>query len=106
MSEYVYAVEVRAGDPQFLASDEEELAGMDGAIIGLEQCDACGNACYRIDVETLPSVRGDRAVLRRAAVVCVTDEDGHIYGVPGDEAPTGCGTRYAVEYLESDHVVF
>lgn len=94
MNELVFAFHPRRIDPpHFVAEDLDELAQKEGELIPGEQCDRCGNSCYRIDAVTINRARPDWFA------TCVTD--------PYDERlAVGCGASYPVQLWLAEKVVF
>jgi hypothetical protein len=89
----------KIGPPQFVAEDLEELSEKLGEYVSAEQCDGCGNPCYRIERRNDPLLKlPDGHYL----AVCAVDPD-----EPDEFKHTApCGSRYAITVWDDEQVVF
>jgi hypothetical protein len=94
----VFAVQVRRSDPpQFVAEDSLGLAERAGELLYLEQCDYCGNSCYRLERVGHGSPRPIYGYSAR----CITDPD-----KDDDDPAEGCGKGYPVRLYAAEGVCF
>ena len=86
----------RYDPPRFVAEDLEELQEKIGEILSYEQCDNCGNSCYKIEERVTASLA------HYYEAVCITDPD-------ADDPEfqwIGCGHRYPIGIYDEDDVCF
>lgn len=88
--------------PHFVAENLDELAERVGDLISGEQCDNCGNSCYRIERVG----HGSPEPIYGFSARCVTDPDLGP-GPDNDEGQfTGCGRGYPISVWDEEEVVF
>lgn len=83
--DWVCAVEVRSGEPQFVADSLEEVEEMVGDWWGGEQCDNCGNSAYKI-------TRGIGGLYVMRCTVNPDDEVSSQFG--------GCATEWPIRLMQ------
>lgn len=88
----------RVDPPHFVAETLDELAERVGELIPGEQCDYCGNSCYRIERVG----HGSPEPIYGFTARCVTDPDQDF--IEGQF--TGCGRGFPIGIWDEDEVVF
>lgn len=93
----VYAFRPRRSDPPFyVAQSRDELAEKQGELVPGDQCDYCGNSCYRIERVG----HGSPEPIYGFTARCVTDPDQD----EGEGQPTGCGIGHPISLWNEDDV--